>query len=61
MSDLVVGMGLVLVIEGLLWAAFPGLGFRLLKAAAETPEQRLRTTGVVCIGVGVLLVWLVRG
>jgi len=61
MSDLLVGAGLVLVIEGLLWAAFPALGFRLLQAAAETPEQKLRTAGLVSIGVGVLLVWFVRG
>ncbi len=61
MSDLLVGLGLVLVIEGVLWAAAPRLAFRLLKAAAETPEQSLRIAGLASIGVGVLIVWLVRG
>lgn len=60
MSELIVGLGLVLVIEGLLWAAAPGLGFRLLQAAAETPEQKLRLAGVASIGIGVLIVWLAR-
>ena len=35
MSDLVVAIGLVMVIEGLLWAAAPQLGLKLLAAAAR--------------------------
>jgi hypothetical protein len=61
MSDFLVGVGLVLVIEGLLWAAFPQLGTKLLEAAAETPEHSLRAVGALAVGAGVLLVWLVRG
>ena len=38
MSDLAVAFGLVLVIEGSLWALSPRLGRKLLEAAAETPE-----------------------
>ena len=61
MSDLLLGFGLVMVIEGLLWAAAPQLGLRLLVAAAQTPETTLRTAGAVAIGVGFVIVWLVRG
>jgi uncharacterized protein YjeT (DUF2065 family) len=43
MSDLVVAIGLVMVIEGLLWAAAPQLGLKLLAAAAHMPEHTLRT------------------
>ena len=39
MSDILVAIGLVLVIEGLLWAAAPQLALRLLAAAAQMPEQ----------------------
>ena len=60
MIDFVVGVGLVLVIEGLLWALAPGLGRRLLEIAATTPEQQLRTGGAAAVAFGVLLVWLVR-
>jgi uncharacterized protein YjeT (DUF2065 family) len=61
MSDLVVGIGLVLVIEGLLWALAPGFGRRMLDIAAQMPESSLRTTGAGAVALGVLIVWLVRG
>jgi uncharacterized protein YjeT (DUF2065 family) len=61
MRDLLMGFGLVLVIEGLLWAVAPRLGFRLLRAAAETPEDKLRIGGAAAVAIGVLIVWLVRG
>ena len=61
MSDLLVAFGLVLVIEGLLWSLWPGLGRKLLEIASETPETSLRTAGAVAVAAGVLLVWLVRG
>lgn len=60
MTDFIVAIGLVLVIEGLLWAAFPGYALQLLEAAAKTPESSLRTAGAVAVAIGVLIVWLVR-
>lgn len=61
MTDLVVGIGLVLVIEGLIWALVPDLGARLLQAMAAVPQSTVRYCGWSCVGVGMLLVWLVRG
>jgi uncharacterized protein len=61
MKDLLVGAGLVLVIEGLLWAAAPQLGVRLLAAAAQLPESVLRTAGAAAMAAGVMVVWLARG
>jgi uncharacterized protein YjeT (DUF2065 family) len=61
MSDLIVAIGLVLVIEGLLWSLFPGLGRRLLETSAGTPESSLRMAGAVAVALGVAVVWLVRG
>ena len=61
MSDLLVALGLVMVIEGLLWAASPELALRLLAVAAQTPERTLRMAGAAAIAAGLLLVWLVRG
>jgi uncharacterized protein YjeT (DUF2065 family) len=61
MSDVAAALGLVLVIEGLLWAAAPQLGLRLLVVAAQTPEQTLRAAGALAMAGGFAIVWLVRG
>jgi uncharacterized protein YjeT (DUF2065 family) len=61
MSDLLVGVGLVLVIEGLLWALAPRFAVRLLEVATATPEVSLRRAGWIAIATGAVLVWLIRG
>lgn len=61
MIDLAVGLALVLVFEGLLWALAPGLGRRLLEVAAETPEGQLRSAGWIAVAAGALIVWIIRG
>ena len=61
MSDLVVAIGLVMVIEGLLWAAAPQLGLKLLAAAAQTPEQRCAPPAPSAVAAGFVIVWLMRG
>ncbi|MGE0849361.1 MAG: DUF2065 domain-containing protein [Hyphomicrobiaceae bacterium] len=61
MNDLIVAFGLVMVFEGLLWAAAPQLGLKLLAAAAQMPENTLRTAGAVAMAAGFVIVWLTRG
>ena len=61
MSDLVVALGLVLIIEGLLYAAAPGLVRRMALEVPHIAEQTLRIGGVAAIAIGGFVVWLVRG
>ena len=61
MAQFIVAIGLVLVIEGLLFAAFPGAAKRLAASALETPETSLRVAGIVSAVFGLVLVWLARG
>jgi uncharacterized protein YjeT (DUF2065 family) len=61
MSDFFAAVGLVFVIEGLLFAAFPGPAKRAMASAMETPEAALRIIGIASAVLGVLVVWLVRG
>ena len=61
MSNLIVALGLLLVIEGTLWALAPGLGRKLLQVAAQAPESNLRLTGAAAVALGVLVIWLVHG
>src|SRR5258708_36262322 len=61
MAQFIAAIGLVLVIEGLLFAAFPRAAKRLAASALESPENSLRVAGIVSAVLGILLIWLVRG
>jgi uncharacterized protein YjeT (DUF2065 family) len=61
MADFIAALGLVLVIEGLVFAAFPAASKRAMALMLETPESQLRAVGVVSAVLGVLVVWLARG
>lgn len=61
MQDFLVGLGLVFMIEGLVFAAFPGPAKQAVVAVLSTPEGALRVIGIVSAALGLLLVWLVRG
>ncbi len=61
MAEFVVALGLVFVIEGLIFAAFPGFAKRLAASALESPEMSLRIAGIASAILGVVLIWLMRG
>jgi uncharacterized protein YjeT (DUF2065 family) len=61
MTDLLTGLALVLVVEGTLWALFPECMKQAAAQAALLESGALRLGGLVFTGLGVLLVWLVRG
>lgn len=61
LTDLVVALGLVLVIEGLVLALAPGMPKRMVAVLAAAPESRLRLGGLLAIALGVGVVWLMRG
>jgi uncharacterized protein YjeT (DUF2065 family) len=61
MSDLVVALGLVAVIEGVLYAAAPGAMKRMLRQVETLPEPSMRIGGLAAMAVGVAVVWVVRG
>jgi len=61
MSDFLVALGLVFVIEGLCFAAFPHAAKRAVTAVLETPDAILRMIGLASALVGLALVWAIRG
>ena len=61
MSEFIVAIGLVLVIEGLVFAGFPAAAKRLAANALESPDTSLRIAGIVSAVLGLVLIWLVRG
>ncbi len=61
MSDFLAALGLVFVIEGLIFAAFPDAAKRAMASVLETPDSSLRLIGIGSALVGLIVVWLVRG
>lgn len=60
MSDLVTAIGLLLVIEGIVYGGLPHLAKRLAAEALAMPEGTMRLGGIVAAIVGVVIVWLAR-
>ena len=61
MADLIVAIGLVLVLEGLVYAIFPGHMRRMVEEISKVSDSTMRTFGLIALCVGVFIVWLVRG
>ena len=61
MSDLLTGLALVLVVEGVLWALFPATMRQAAARASLIDAAQLRAGGLACAAAGVVLVWLIRG
>jgi uncharacterized protein YjeT (DUF2065 family) len=60
MSQILTAAGLVLVIEGLLYALVPRGAKRMMGLVLSMNEEQLRIGGMIAIAVGVAIVWLGR-
>jgi uncharacterized protein YjeT (DUF2065 family) len=60
MTFLAAALGLLLAIEGLTLAAFPGAAKRAAAAIIDAPDGTLRLMGLAAAIAGVVLVWFVR-
>ena len=61
MEDFVTAVGLVLVLEGMLYALFPEGMQRMMEQALAMSPSFLRKTGLVVAVMGFFVVWLMRG
>jgi uncharacterized protein len=60
-ADFLTALGLVLVIEGVLYALFPGTMRRMMALMITQPPVAVRAAGLAGAALGVVIVWLVRG
>lgn len=61
MGDFLAALGLVLVLEGLVYGGMPNLAKRLASEMMQMPESTLRLGGLAAMVAGIVIVWLVRG
>ena len=59
-SEIAIALALVLVIEGVLYALFPGFMLRMLAQVSSLSQQSLRIAGLISAILGVVLVWLLK-
>ena len=57
---LVTAIGLVFVIEGVIYSLFPNAMKRMMMVALALPSSRLRSVGLTMAMVGFAIVWMVR-
>ena len=60
MKEFLTALALVLVVEGVAYALFPGPLKRLMASVQDQPEAGLRIAGLVAVAVGVACVWMIR-
>ena len=53
-------LGLVFVLEGLVWALAPGLLEQVLQSLRALPPGARRQIGLLGVAVGLILIWAAR-
>jgi uncharacterized protein YjeT (DUF2065 family) len=61
MKDFAVALGLVFVLEGIVFAGFPDMAKRAMESVLHVPDQMLRVIGIGSALAGLVIVWLIRG
>ncbi|MDR3493054.1 MAG: DUF2065 domain-containing protein [Ancalomicrobiaceae bacterium] len=61
MKDLVTALGLMLALEGALYAAAPSAMKKLMREVMNQPEGIVRWFGFAALVAGVGVVWAIRG
>ena len=59
-ADFLIGVGILFVLEGLLFAASPAWMRRAMKAALGTSDNILRAVGIGSAVFGLILIWAIR-
>ena len=60
MKELGIAIGLLLAIEGLLYAMFPGAMKNMLNHMKDLPETKLRSGGLIFALLGFIIVWYIK-
>ena len=60
MKELIIAIGLLLFIEGIIYALFPSKMKNMLKAIEKFPANQLRVSGLLFALIGFVIVWYLK-
>ena len=60
MNELIIAFGLLLFIEGLLYALFPSKMKTMLKKLQTIDDKKLKTGGLVFAFIGILIIYITK-
>ena len=60
MRELIIAIGLLLFIEGMLYALFPSKMKNMLKIVEKLPVRQLRISGLLFALIGFVIVWYMK-
>ena len=60
MKEFIIAIGLLLFIEGILYALFPSKMKNMLKSIEKIKESQLRSGGLIFAIVGFLIIWYLK-
>ena len=60
MKELIIAFGLLLFVEGLLYALFPSKMKTMLQKLNDINNSQLRTGGLVFATIGFIIIWYVK-
>ena len=60
MKELIIAFGLLLFIEGILYALFPSKMKNMLKKMEVIKDSQLRTGGLVFAIIGFIIIWSIK-
>ena len=60
MRELIIAIGLLLFIEGMLYALFPSKMKNMLKIVEKLPVSQLRISGLLFALIGFVIVWYLK-
>tara|TARA_B110000881_G_C18339306_1_gene395681 strand:+ start:219 stop:404 length:186 start_codon:yes stop_codon:yes gene_type:complete len=61
MKELIIAIGLLLFIEGMLYALFPDKMKNMLKIIEKLPINQLRISGLAFALIGFIIIWYFKG